>query len=116
MVSGMNAKSATAEQEFSKVIKALFQDRNVTQGGGKGFGSGALKVNGKIFAMLDSKNQFVVKLPKKRVDELVTSKIGIRFEPRPGKPIKEWLVVTASRADWAKLAKEACEFVRSRKP
>jgi hypothetical protein len=61
--------------------------------------------------MLDSKHQFVVKLPKKRVAELVASGAGIPFEPRPGKPMKEWLVVTAVRADWAKLAKEACEFV-----
>jgi len=72
----------------------LSQDRRITHGGRKGFGSGALKVGGKIFAMLDSKNQFVVKLPKERMDELVVAAIGRCFEPRSGKPMKEWFVVT----------------------
>lgn len=35
--------------------------------------------------------------------------MGERFEPRPGRPMAEWLVVTASRADWAQLAKKHCE-------
>lgn len=113
MASEVGRKPATAEQKFSKVLQALSQDGKITQGGGKGFGSGALKVNGKIFAMLDSQNQFVVKMPKNRVDELVASGAGSRFEPRPGRPMKEWLVVTATGADWAKLAKEACDFVSS---
>jgi hypothetical protein len=115
MASGVGRKPATAEQRFSKLIEALSQDRRITQGGGKGFGSGALNVNGKIFAMLNSNNHFVVKLAKERVNELIGSGAGSRFEPRPGKPLKEWLVVTAAGADWAKLAKEACEFVRGGK-
>lgn len=115
MGSGLKIKPATAEQRFSAVVKALSQDRRITQGGGKGFGSGALKVNGNIFAMLDSKDQFVVKLPKHRVDELIAAGAGSRFEPRPGKLMKEWLVVTAAGTDWANLAKEARGFVSSSK-
>lgn len=105
------AESAGSRREFDQVVNTFSRNRGVTVGEGKGFGSGTLKVNGKIFAMLSSEDQFVVKLPKKRVDELVTSGAGLRFEPRPGTPMKEWLVVTASRGIWAKLAKEACEFV-----
>ena len=77
---------------------------------------GALKVKGKIFAMMSSKNQFVVKLSKERVAELVASGMGERFEPRPGKSMKEWLVVKADGVDWVQLAKESCEFVKRGKP
>lgn len=106
-----HSQSISTDGKFARVAEVFSKDRGVAVGGGKGFGSGALKVHGKIFAMLDSKDQFVVKLSKKRVDELIASGVGIPFEPRPGKPMKEWLVVTAARSDWAKLAKEACEFV-----
>jgi hypothetical protein len=105
------AESTDVKRAFASVVNACSRNRGVTVGEGKGFGSGALKVDGKIFAVLSSADQFVVKLPKKRVDELVTSSAGKRFEPRPGKPMREWLVVTSARSDWAKLAKEACEFV-----
>ncbi|HEY8094949.1 MAG TPA: hypothetical protein VIE65_02505, partial [Methylobacter sp.] len=47
---------------FVLVAHAFALDRRVVCGGGKGFGSGALKVDGKIFAMISSKGQFVMKL------------------------------------------------------
>lgn len=82
---GRPAKLTPAKRRFSHVVDALTCNRDVTHGGDNGFGSGALKVHGKIFAMLSSKNQFVVKLPKDRVYDLVASGKGERFEPRPGK-------------------------------
>jgi hypothetical protein len=103
---------AEAARKFFTVVEALSWGDEITIGGGKGFGSGALKVNGKIFAVISSHNQFVVKLSRKRVEQLVSSGIGIRFEPRPGKLMKEWLVVKAHQQRWTELAKEACEFVR----
>lgn len=84
-------------------------------GDGKGFGSGAMKVKGKIFAMISSKNEFVVKLPRDRVNELVASAVGKRFEPRPGKLMKEWLVLPGEGAEWVEFAKEACGFVKASK-
>ena len=100
------------EAEFAKVIAAFAGNNRVTPPGhGKGFGSGALKVDGKIFAMLSSRNEFVVKLPAKRVNELITSNTGTRFDPGHGRLMKEWLVVTASVGGWLALAKEACEFI-----
>ena len=86
----------------------------MTAGGGKGFGSGALKVNGRIFAMMSSKGEFVVKLPKERVDELVTAGYGERFDPGRGRRMKEWLAVHRKPTDWVVLAAEACTFVRAR--
>jgi hypothetical protein len=79
---------------------------------GKGFGSRALKVNGRIFAMVASKGQFVLKLPPERVAELVDAGAGTYFDAGKGKPMKEWLALSGSPAIWLKLAKEAFEFVR----
>ncbi len=59
-----------SDPRFARVVAAFAKDRQVSQGNRKGFGSRGLKVNGKIFAMMPSKGKFVVKLPKKRVDEL----------------------------------------------
>jgi hypothetical protein len=112
MTSRRVTERAKIEQKFSKVVEALSRERGITIGAGKGFGSGALKVDGKIFAMLASGNQFVVKVSKDRVDALVTANVGKRFEPRPGRLMKEWLVVQSKRADWIALAKEACEVVK----
>ncbi len=116
MTSRPVAKSSKVEQRFSKVVEALSRDRGVTIGAGKGFGSGTLKVDGKIFVMLASGHQFVVKLSKDRVDAFVTAGSGKRFEPRPGRLMKEWLVVQSERANWIGLAKEACDFVKRGTP
>ncbi len=110
--SGKVAECSTAPRKFAKVIEAFSQDRDVRLDPGNGFGSGTLKANGKIFAMLASGNQFVVKLPKDRVDALVSSGDGRRFEPQRGKLMKEWLVVESERANWIGLAKQACDFVK----
>jgi hypothetical protein len=42
-------------ERFDRVVAAFAKDRQVSHADGKGFGSGALKVNGKIFAMMSSK-------------------------------------------------------------
>ncbi|MGH9406109.1 MAG: hypothetical protein ACRD5K_19815 [Candidatus Acidiferrales bacterium] len=104
--------STNTNQKFSRVVRSISRDPKVTLGGSRGFGSGALKVNGKIFAMLSSRGQFVVKLPKLRVDGLIASAKGERFEPRPGQPMKEWIVLPQEGVNWVELAKEACEFVK----
>jgi TfoX/Sxy family transcriptional regulator of competence genes len=77
------------------------------------FGSNALKVNNKIFAML-VRGSLVVKLPARRVSALIASGGGEPFDAGKGKPMKEWLTVTpTSQEDWLGLAKEALEFVAS---
>jgi hypothetical protein len=106
----------TSEASYDAVVAAFAGDRAVSRETKRGFGSGALKVKGKIFAMLTPKSDFVVKLPKARVDELVRARVGRRFEPGPGRVMKEWLVVDAGaeRASWIDLAKEAYRFVRGK--
>ncbi len=116
----MAAKKKTKEQDaaevdprFAPVVEAFAKDRSVTRESRKGFGSGALKVNAKIFAMMSSKGKFVVKLSKKRVDELVSSRKGERFDPGHGRVMKEWFVVGTSEANWVELAEEAYQFVKA---
>jgi hypothetical protein len=83
-----------------------------SKAGSRLFGSKALKVHDKIFAMVSSSGHFVVKLPKARVDGLVNSGNGGRFEASQGRPMKEWLEVNpGSGQDWLQLAREALEFV-----
>lgn len=104
-------KSASAEIDpsFRPVVAAFAHHRDVT--GGKLMSSYGLKVNGKIFAMFGRK-QFVAKLPKSRVDQLVTAGAGKRFDPGHGRLMKEWFVAGTGAPDWLELAKEAYDFVK----
>jgi hypothetical protein len=77
----------------------------------KGFGSNALKVNGKIFASL-TKGRLLLKLPEVRVDSLIKSKKGLRFSTGVGRVKKEWVTVgPTSEKEWLALAGEARAFV-----
>jgi hypothetical protein len=108
----------TPEDRYGSVVEALRGEQGVTIGAsdGRGFGSSALKVNGKIFAMLSSTDAFVVKLPRVRVDALMASGDGVRFDPGHGRLMKEWLAVApASTHDWTTLAREALAFVAGKR-
>lgn len=41
-------------------------------------------------------------------NELVASGKGMLFEPRPGRLMKEWVVLPEEGANWVELAKETC--------
>ena len=96
-------------------MRALQGAPAVTLGAPKrGFGSSALKIDDRIFAMLSSKGQFVLKLPRERVDALVAAGDGERFDPGHGRLMKEWLAVEPTSAQsWLALAREAMAFVGS---
>jgi len=100
------AAAGVAENKFSNIVLAFAHQPSVTYGG-KGFGSSALKLSGKIFAMLTSKGQFVVKLSRERVEELVGLSEGEYFEPGHGRLMKDWFLVPASSTRWLELAREA---------
>jgi FAD/FMN-containing dehydrogenase len=101
-------QTPTRDDRFALVVVAFANDRKVIPPGlGTGFGSGALKVNGKIFAMMSSKGDFVVKLSEERVNALIAAGSGTRFDPGHGRLMKEWLVVTADHKFWVPLAREA---------
>jgi len=98
------------DPRFAPVVRALSRERDVTYGG-KGFGSSGLKVKGKLFAMMSSKGNFVAKLPKTRVTELVQQGKGEYFDPGHGRLMTEWVSLAGSPASWVDLAKEALRFV-----
>ena len=70
-----------------------------------------LKVNGKIFAMM-VRGALVVKVPAAQARTLVETGTGEPFEPRPGRAMREW-VVLGDDADWASLVADAFGYVSS---
>lgn len=107
-------------QRFQRIVDEFRSEKGVTlpskeTGTKKSFGSSGLRIKGKVFAMLSSDNNFVLKLPRERVDVLVTAGDGERFDPRrDGRVMREWIVMKpGSRINWLKLAREAREFVSS---
>lgn len=114
----MKRKAKREAQEidpsFMPVMTAFAKDRHVTQ---KRMFSSAnvLTVKGKIFAML-ARGKFVAKLPKQRVDALVSGGVGENFDPGRGRLMKEWVAVGAGKASWVELAKEAYDFVKRGNP
>jgi len=103
-----------AQERYATLVAAFATTTDVTQGanGTRAFGAEALHVGGKIFALL-TRDRLVVKLPRQRVDALVATGEGERFDPRrDGRLMKEWLVVApTSNQDWLALAHEALTFV-----
>lgn len=105
----------TPEERYAALVKSFGAVPNVTSIHGKGFGStGQLRVDGRIFAMLVG-GALVVKLPGSRVDGLVRSGEGRRFDAGKGKPMREWFVLSStSSMQWPALAKQAMDFVGGR--
>jgi len=78
--------------------------------GRRSFGDGALKVNGRIFAMPGAEG-LVVKLPAPRCSELLADGSAAPFDRGKGTPLREWVVIT-DPVRWPALAAEALAFVR----
>jgi hypothetical protein len=108
-----SAAASGVDPRFALVVAAFAKHREVTRGG-KGFGSTGLKVNGKLFAFISSKGKFVAKLPRERVDELVSAGEGEHFDPGHGRLMKEWVAVDPGTADLVDLARAAHRFARGR--
>lgn len=111
----MSNAASTPEECFATLVDEFVTYPDVTppQPGGA-FGASALKVRGKVFAML-SGGKLVLKLPRQRVDALLATGVGERFDPRrDGRLMKEWVVLrSTSEAEWLALAQEALTFVGS---
>lgn len=95
---------------FAAIAQAFAADKRVTSG--RLFASSGLKVGGKIFAMAP-KGRLVLKLPKERVDELVATGVGERFDPGHGRLMKEWIAVGGAEPHWESLVHEAFAYVSS---
>ena len=112
----MSHPPVTPEERFAAIVETLVQSPDVTPPFGeiqsqKRFGSDVLKIHNKVFAML-VKGRLVVKLPRQRVDMLIASGDGERFDPGHGRLMREWLALApTSQQDWLPLAREAMTFV-----
>ena len=106
--------ASTADQSAKLLFQAIVDRCGGARSGGRGFGSDALKIDGKIFASL-SKGRLLLKLPAERVDALVESGVGERFSTGAGREKKEWITIGAAHGDiWPDLADEARDFVGGR--
>jgi hypothetical protein len=117
----MDHETLTFAERFDALVEALAGAPDVTTPtddptAQRGFGSTALKVKGKIFAMLVN-DRLVVKFPRTQVDALVAAGDGERFDPRhDGREMKEWLVVAPGHEDeWLALAQDAMRYVAAPK-
>jgi TfoX/Sxy family transcriptional regulator of competence genes len=105
------------ETRFDALVEEMLARPGTSHGSDgpqRAFGSTSLKTSGRIFAMLVN-GRLVVKLDRKRVDKLVESGAGQRFDPGHGRLMKEWLAVDSDSDDlWHSLATEAEAFVSRR--
>ena len=99
------------EAVFAEVVGRLSGQPDVADW--KGFGGRGLRVNGRLFTMMSSRGQFVVKLPRERVDALVELGAATRFNPTGrGRLMKEWAALHRDSSFWLELARESYAFVR----
>jgi hypothetical protein len=94
------------------LVDALSTLAGVTWGAGRrGFGSNALCVDGRIFA-IPRPDELVLKLPSQRVAELIAGGDGRPFDAGKGRPMREWVVLgLPAEPRWLQLAQEAWAFV-----
>lgn len=98
----MALQSTVPEECYASIVEALLVNPGVAFGSPerRGFGSSALTINDKIFAMLVN-GKLVVKLPRQRVDALVASGEGERFDPGHGRLMTEWVAIEpTSEEEW----------------
>jgi hypothetical protein len=103
-----------ADSRFAALVAVFGDGPGVTRPdptGGRGFGAGALKVAGSIFAMR-VQDALVLKLPRERVAALVADGVCGPFDAGKGRTMREWATVLDPAQDRL-LADEALEFVRS---
>ncbi len=97
----------TSEDIWSKV-KAHFLKTGDVQKQGE-----SLKIMKKMFVML-SKGNYVVKLPKERVEKLISSGEGLPYDPGNGRIMKEWVIIPIEDSDkWIEYASEAKIFAKT---
>ena len=89
-------------------VKAHFAKKaGITVNAGRG--AQGLKVGKKMFAMF-SKGDLLLKLPPKRVEELIAAGRGLPYDPGTGKVMKNYVVIPAAKKrSWIKLCEEAAQ-------
>lgn len=102
---------------FDELATGFLNQHGVTMARGWRADSQVLKVNNKIFAML-VRDHLVVKLPAPQAATLTETGQATPFEPRPGRRMREWVVVALPPAGaddtvWRQLMADASSYVGS---
>jgi hypothetical protein len=99
-----------SEQLFWKLADTLLMQGTVTRSTMMGYP--CLRVNGHFFACVErTTGNLVVKLPAGRVNDLVSSGLGIAFAPN-GRVFREWVALPIPDEDeWTAFLDEARTFV-----
>ena len=80
-----------------------------------GKGAQGIKYAGKMFAMF-YKGDLTLKFSPEKVQDLIQSKTGLPHDPGTGKPMKDRVLIPASKAkQWVKLTEESLQYVRKTK-
>jgi TfoX/Sxy family transcriptional regulator of competence genes len=84
---------------------------------GRMFSTTGLSVRGKIFAVVNSAGNLMVKVPEERADELDASGSAPRMVMR-GREMREWVEMPPDRGEqaWAELLAEAYSYLDSITP
>lgn len=110
----MTRPELASHPAFARILKTLLADGSADPlppaGGRRAFGSGTLRVGGKIFAM-EVQGRVVLKLPAPRVDAPVAAGRCARFENGSGRAMKEWVALEGAARGWLALAREAQAYV-----
>jgi hypothetical protein len=94
----------SAEEQWSKVKEKFLKLDDVQKQGE------SLKIKRKMFVFLNKEN-ITVKLPKKRVIELLESGEGLPYNPGNGKIMKEWVTIPLeSSGKWTAFVEEGMRF------
>jgi hypothetical protein len=106
----------SSEERYARIAETLLGLRGVSPSTMKGVASSGLMIDGKLFAVLRT-GELLLKLPARRVELLIASGDGRRFDPGHGRAMKEWVTVKpTAREDWLALAREAIRVVFAQIP
>jgi hypothetical protein len=105
----MNQSPITSEERYAAIVETL-RHNDITHAESTSRATRHMRVNHRIFAMLD-KGNLVVRLPRGRVDTLIASGDAAHFVPDHGRAMKDWIAVgEGSQEDWMSLVHEARDF------
>jgi TfoX-like protein len=108
--------ATTGADRFDALAVAFADEPGVSVGQGRrGFGSGTLMVDGRIFALVND-GRLVLKLPAPRVAALIAEGVGVPFTAGKATPLREWVGLPDATPGWLELASESVAFVAARRP
>ena len=105
----------TAEDLFWELIEPMYADPAVQRS--TMMGLPCVRLDGRFFASLDRRSgALLVKLPAKRVHQLISAGQGQPFAPA-GRRFREWVAVTVpDRHRWQRLLTEARDHAAAAQP